>query len=211
MCISICGKVLLVSACLMAGTAVWSQQSQKPALPAATAGVSADVAVSFAAEQSETVPGQCCFWFKGGGADAAVTFWKGFGIAASLTGDTASNVAPGVDVNKIGYLAGPRYTWTAWRAAHQPRYQIFAQGLFGGAHGFDGLYPAGSGSAASTNAFALETGGGLNLFVTPHFGLRLIEADYVRTAFPNAAGDEQNDLRLSVGLVYHRTGAVSQR
>jgi len=106
--------------------------SQKPV---AQSKVSADLAVTFAAERSQVVPGQASFWFKGGGADAAVTFWKGLGVAASLTGDTASNLAPGVSANKLTYLGGPRYTYTAWKgnagAADQRRLQIFAQGLFG--------------------------------------------------------------------------------
>ncbi len=51
------------------------------------------------------MPGQTSFWIKGGGANAAVTFWNGFGIAASLTGDHASNVTPGVDANKITILS----------------------------------------------------------------------------------------------------------
>jgi hypothetical protein len=36
-------------------------------------------------------------------------------IAASLTGDHASNVTPGMGANKITFLAGPRYTWKAWQ------------------------------------------------------------------------------------------------
>src|ERR1035441_3259286 len=106
------GKVLLVSACLLAGAAGWAQQSQKPVQ---SDKVSTDLAVTFAVEHSQALPSQTNFWFKGGGADAAVTFWNGFGIAASLTGDHASNITPGVDANKITFLTGPRYTWTAWQ------------------------------------------------------------------------------------------------
>ena len=203
--ISIPGKALLVSACIMVGAASWAQQIQKPAPPAK---VSTDLAVTFATERSQVVPDVCCFWFKGGGVDGAVTFWKGLGIAASLTGDHASNVTPSVDVNKFSFLAGPRYTSTAWTGARDHRLQIYGQGLFGVSHGFNGLYPATGGATSSANAFALQAGGGLNLYLSRHWGVRLLEADYVRTAFPNAADDVQNDLRLAFGVTYHFAGAA---
>lgn len=212
--ISIRGRVLLVSACILAGSAGWAQQGQKPAQSAVYHAVSADVAVTFAAERSQVAPDQGCFWFKGGGADAALTLWKGVGIAASLTGDQSSNITPGVDADKITYLFGPRYTRTVWHEssarANERHLQAFAQGLFGRTYGFDGLYPASGAATASANSFALQAGGGLNLYVTRRFGLRLLEADYVRTLLPNAAADAQNDLRLSFGVTLH-LGSVRAR
>jgi hypothetical protein len=166
--------------------------------------------VTFATERSEVAPGQCCFWFKGGGADAAVTFWKGLGIAASLTGDHAANAMPRVDANKITFLVGPRYTWTTNAGnANRLRLQLFGQGLFGGMHGFDGLYPTSTGVTSTANSFAIQAGGGVNLLLTRHFGLRLVEADYVRTTMPNGYDDTQSDLRLAFGVTYHIGGAAA--
>ncbi len=201
---SIPGSALLVSACIMAGAAGWAQQGQKPAPPAS---LSIDFGITGAVERSQVAPNDCCFWFKGGGADAAVTFWKGWGIAATLTGDHAGNVTDYVDVNKISYMGGPRYTWTARTEAGNPRLQIFMQGLAGGSHGFNGLYPTSTGTTTSANSFALQAGGGVNLFINRNWGLRLLEADYVRTEFPNDADDKQNDMRLAFGVVYHVGGA----
>jgi outer membrane protein OmpA-like peptidoglycan-associated protein len=199
------GRVLLVSACSLAAAAGWAQQSQKPVQPAA---VTTDLAVTFAVERAQAVSNQK-FWFKGGGADAAVTFWKGLGLAATLTGDQASNVADGVDVNKLSYLGGPRYTFTAWKAQKGPRrLQVYGQGLFGGVHGFDGLYPADGEAKTSANSFAIQAGGGLNLYLTKRWGVRLLEADYVRSNLPNASDDVQNDLRLAFGVTYHLESAV---
>jgi len=198
------GKVLLVGACILAGAAGWAQQSQKPVVPDT---VSTDLAVTFAAERFQVLPGPASMWFKGGGADAAVTFKSGMGIAASLTGDHASNVTPGVDANKITYLAGPRYTWTAWQghtgAADNQRMQIFGQGLFGWTHGFNGVYPTTSGVTSSAKALAMQVGGGLNIYFTRNFGIRLLEADYVRTVLLNGSTNSQNDLRLSAGVTWH--------
>jgi hypothetical protein len=198
------GKVLLVGACLLAGATSWAQQSQKPVAPDT---VSTDLAVTFAVERSQAVSSQGSFWFKGGGADAAITFKSGMGIAASLTGDHASNITPGVDANKITYLAGPRYTWTAWQghatAADNRRLQVFGQALFGWTHGFNGYYPAMPAATSSAKSLALQGGGGINFYLTRNFGVRLLEADYVRTVLPNAAANIQNDMRLSFGLTYH--------
>ncbi len=198
---------LVTGVCMVAGAACWAQQNPRPQ---PVNSISTDIGVTFAVERSQTVPNQCCFWMKGGGVDGAVTFWKGLGLAAALNGDRGANVQPGVDVNKLSLLGGPRYTWTWWNQggiATRPRLQLFAQGLLGGAHGFNGVYPAPGAVNSAARAFAVQTGGGLNYFLTPHFGLRLIEADYVRTTFPNAAGNAQNDLRLSFGVVYHRGAA----
>jgi outer membrane protein OmpA-like peptidoglycan-associated protein len=189
-----------MSALILAGTACWAQQKPET--------VSTDLGITFATERSKVAPDDCCFWFKGGGADVAVSFWKGWGIAATLTGDQASDVTPGVDVNKISFLAGPRYTWTGFSGANHHRWQLYGQGLFGVAHGFDGLYPSGNTVKSSANAFALQTGAGLNYYFTRHWGVRLIEADYVRTEFPNTNDDLQNDFRLAFGITYHFGGAA---
>jgi len=207
--ISTRGKVLLVGACMLAGASGWAQQSQKPVAPAT---YSTDLAVTFATARSQVVPRQSSFWFKGGGADAAVTFSNGLGFAVSLSGDHASNVTPGVDANKIVYLGGPRYTYTAWQnhagAAGNRRLQVFAQGLVGWVHGFNGLYPAASGTTTSYGSAAMQAGGGMNLLFSKNFGLRLFEADYVRTALPNNGSNIQSDLRLSAGVTWHFKSAT---
>jgi OmpA family len=199
---SLRGCVFLAGACLPAAVAGWAQQA--PSAPKQS-NVSVDLGITFDAERAQLAPGNCdCFWLKGGGVDGAVTFWKGFGIAATFTGDHASNVTPGVDVNKISFMGGPRYTYTAWGAAgEKPRFQIYAQGLFGGVHAFDGVFPAPSGTVPTAGSLAIQAGGGFNLFLTRHIGVRVVEASYVRTELPNNGNDTQNDLRLGAGLVYH--------
>ena len=197
----ILGRVYLLSTCLLVNVAGWAQQSQKPAQ---TEKVSTDVAIVFAGELSRPDPSLSSFWFKGGGVDAAVTFWKGFGIAATLNGDHASNVFTGVDENKISLLAGPRYTFTLWKrhtgTADLQRLQLFGEGLVGIAHGFDFEFSNGSTSA---NELAIQTGGGLNLYLTKNFGIRPIEVDFVRTQIGATGFSTQNDMRLAAGVTYH--------
>jgi len=197
----ICERALLVSACILCGAAGWAQQGQKSVQPASD---STDLAVTFASERLKPDPSSCCFWLKGGGAEVAATFWKGFGIATTLTGDHAAKVFSGKDENKISFLAGPRYTLTAWKghtSVEDPRQlQLFGQGLIGGAHGFESSYTNGSTSA---NALAIQTGGGLNFYLTKKFGIRMIEADFVRTRLGTDGLNTQNDMRLSAGVLYH--------
>lgn len=201
---SICGGVLLAGACMFAATGAWAQTpSPQKQLP-----VSADLAVSFTAERGQLAgAGGGSFWLKGGGADAAVMFCKGLGIAASVTGNYTANAAPGVDVNQIEFTGGPRFILPVWTGHSGPtdqrRLQLFGQGLFGGVHAFDGVYPSASGVTSSANSFALSAGGGLNLYLSKRFGVRLVEADYVRTALPNNGSNTQNDMRLSFGITYH--------
>jgi hypothetical protein len=202
--ISIRGRVLLVGACILASSTAWAQQIQSGVKQTP---VSIDLAFTYAPELAKLAHGSCCFLLQGGGVDAGVTWRKGFGLAASLSSSHASEVTSDVDVNKISYLAGPRYTYTAWAKtagpSTKPRYQIFGQGLIGGVHGFDGVYPASSSTTSSANAFALDVGGGLNYYLAENLGLRLFEVSYLRTALPNDAANVQNDLRLAFGFTYH--------
>jgi hypothetical protein len=209
--ITIRGKMLLVSACLMAGTIAWAQQPQSSAMQPA---VLTDVAVTYSMEHAELVRGMCCFWMKGASADAAVTFWRGFGIAVSMTGEHTANYVSGYDVNKITYQAGPRYTYTAWTSnggtAATPRFQIFGEGLFGGVRAFNGYFPTNSGTTSSAGSFSIQAGGGVNVFFFRNLGVRLLEAEYVRTALPNGVDNVQNDFRLAFGVTYH-FGSIHHR
>lgn len=190
-----------VGMCLLAALGAQAQKAPSAALQP---GSSIDLAATYSPERAELAPGNCgCFWLQGGGVDAAYTFWKGLGAAVSLTGNHAGNVAPGVDINKITFTAGPRFTRAVWsgHGKHQ-RLQLFGQALFGDAHGFNGVYPAPSSVKSSADSLAIRTGGGLNLFLSKNLGLRVLEVDYVRSALPNNAADTQNDVQFSFGVVY---------
>ena len=201
---SICCCVLLASACLLSGNGASAQQNPGPSKPAP---ISTDLGVTYTVERGEQAPGNCgCFWLQGAGADAALTFWKGLAIAASFNSGNASNIAPNVSLKKLQFTAGPRYSYTAWTgrdAAANRSLQLFGQGLFGGVHAYDGTFPAPNGVANSAGSFALEAGGGLNLLLSKSFGVRLLEADYVRTSLPNNFSNSQNDMRLAFGMTWH--------
>jgi len=202
---SMCRKVLLGGACFAVGLLSWGQQS---ANKAQTPSVSIDAGINVAFERAYIAPGSCdCFWFQGGGADLGVTIWRGLGYALALSGDHASNVEPGIDVNKITYVFGPRYTFvplahkTHFKSAQ--RAQVFGEGLFGSTHAFNGSFPSTTGLHASADSFAMQIGGGIQIPIARKLMVRALEADYVRTSLPNNFSNDQNDLRLGVGLNYH--------
>ena len=172
--------------------------------PGKTPPLSFDVGITYARERAELAPSNCnCFWLQGGGLDAALTIWKGLGIAGTVTGDHLANYSSGIDINKISYLAGVRYTLAnrlGRKSSGGERMKFFAQALFGEAHAFNGTFPSASGLKSSANSFALQTGGGMNFFLTRRLGVRVFEADYVRTSLSNGFSNRQHDLRLAFGL-----------
>jgi outer membrane immunogenic protein len=156
------------------------------------------VAITYDMERAKiAVNGGSGFWLQGGGMNLAVPIHGRFGIAASISGGHASNIRPDVNLGKVTYLVGPRYTHDF------SRMQIFGESLFGGVHGFDGVFPAAAGTTSSANSYAIQLGGGLDIPLRNGFGIRAPEIDYVRTGLPNNGTNSQNDLRLAFGLSYH--------
>ena len=170
-----------------------------------------DVAVTYVAERAKIASIDCgCFWLQGGSMNAAVTFYRGLGVAANLTGGHASNIASGVDLDKVSYMMGPRYTYPfkSWFGHDFGRHdggRIFGEGLIGGVHSFNTVVPTSAGVAGAASSFVFQVGGGMDLPLRKGIGIRLFEADYVRSTLPNAGNSTQNDLRLAAGISFHFT------
>jgi outer membrane immunogenic protein len=194
-------SVLLASTCLIATVTALGQQSKGSG---ETAPVSADLSVTYSVEKSQLAPGNCgCFWFQGAGANVGFTLWKGLGVAGALTGGHA-NLAPGMSIDKIVYVLGPRYTF-ALPSPHAglPPVKVFGELLLGGVHGFNSIFPTTTGLTSSATSFAMQTGGGIDAYVSKRFAVRAIEVEYLRTNLPNNYSNVQNDLRLGFGVTYH--------
>ncbi len=158
-----------------------------------------EFSVGYNAIRANAPPGGCsCFYMQGARAEVDLHLNGWLGAVAEVSGAHASNInSSGDGVGMITYLFGPRVT-------HRPgnRLSGFAQALFGGAHGFDGYFPTTTTSSSTANSFALSTGGGLDLSLSHHVAVRILQADYLYTQLPNAAGDRQNNLRLGAGIVF---------
>lgn len=196
----IAGAWILFTLCL--GVATAQNASHKDHLFSRITPTS--TALTYSAERAKTVSSSCnCFWFQGGAIDTNWNVWNHLGIAAQLSGSHASNIGPGVDISKISVLFGPRYTWqpTRWKS-HRYQPSIFGEFLLGGVHAFDTVIPTNSGTSSNATAFGLQTGVGTNLWLTSHFGIRLLELDYIYSRLPNAGNSTQNDFRVATGVTW---------
>lgn len=168
--------------------------------PASTA---LDLAVTYTPERGKIASTSCdCFWLQGGGADAALTLYRGLGLAASFTGQHASGLTGGASLSKFDYLFGPRFTLHATGKSDAAKYstRIFTEALFGGVRAFDGTFPAASQAARNANSFAYQFGGGFDLSLSRRLGIRAVEASFYHSGLPNNASQTQDDFRLATGI-----------
>lgn len=59
-------------------------------------------------------------------------------------------------------------------------------------------------AGAGDHAYAFESrvGGGIDIPLSPHFVLRMVQADYEATTFANSVNNHQNNLLLGAGVVF---------
>jgi hypothetical protein len=192
--------VLLLGAVLSMDLVAQAQQK-----PASTYTTDVDIAITYVAERAKLASVDCgCFWLNGGSGNFAMTLLHGLGVAANLTGEHASNIGTGIDLDKVMFAMGPRYTYsTKLPVGKRPGIAVYGEGLFGGIHGFNTTFPSSTGTIGAASSFAMQFGGGLDLRFARHIGIRAVEADYVRSTLPNNAGNVQNDFRLAGGVSFH--------
>ncbi len=164
----------------------------------ATTSHEVNTAISYNTQHSNLTTGDG-FWLQGGAVDVSAEIHQGLSVVVSISGAHAGNIlGSGVSLTTIDALAGPRYRWTP--ISH--KYAFFGQALIGEAHGRNSLFPAQQGAVSSYDSFALQTGGGVDLWFSRRVAIRLIEMDWLRTQFPNSTTNVQNNLRISAGLVF---------
>jgi hypothetical protein len=161
-----------------------------------------DLAVTYTAQYSNLVSDPT-FWHQGGSIELSTQTYRGFGIAANIAGTQIGNAAnSGVGLSMVTATFGPRYTWyRPIGGARKKSLAIFGQGLIGEAHGFNSYFPTAAGSLTDYNSFALQVGGGLDIGLSRHFAVRAIQADWLRTQFPNSTTNIQNTFRIGAGVV----------
>jgi opacity protein-like surface antigen len=195
---------LIVGTLLFVGTAVMlpaALEAQQPGTGGAPAEI--DLAVTYTPLRSNLTTGPV-FWQQGASAELSATFYRGLGMVASISGNHASNISPsGVDLTMVTTTFGPRYTWShRLHGGAERRLNVFGQALIGVSFGTDSVFPSASGVQSSANSFALQLGGGVDLALSRHFAVRPVQADWLRTQFPNDTTTVQNNLRLSAGVVF---------
>jgi hypothetical protein len=170
---------------------------------------SADVAVTFIFEHAQVaeINGNR-FWPKGGDVNASLTMWKGLGFALDVAGEHKSNIQNGVNLDKISFMGGPRFSFNLTRSGEslggrRPT-RAFVQGLLGPTHAFDSLFPGPNDVSTSANALSVQMGGGIDIPWKNGFGIRALEAGWIHSDYSNAAKDIQNDFRIGFGVSYRR-------
>jgi hypothetical protein len=161
-----------------------------------------DLAVTYT-EQYSNLVSTPTFWHGGGSAELSAQLSRGFGLAANVAGTQTGNAAgSGVGLSLVTATFGPRYTFYHPLGA-EPKHSlaVFGQGLLGQAWGFNSYFPTNSGAIRSDNSLALQVGGGVDLGLSRHLGVRILQADWLRTQLPNGTTDVQNTLRLGAGIV----------
>ena len=147
------------------------------------------------------------FWMQGSSAQFQSRLSLHWGIVADVAGLHASSIhGSSLGLDLITATAGPRFTWSPPRT----RLGLFGEGLAGTAHGMNSLFPVGNTTESSANSLALQLGGGVDLPISPHFILRPVQVDWVRTQLPNSTTNVQNNIRLGIGIVYVLRGAQTQ-
>lgn len=162
-----------------------------------------DVAVTYT-EQYSNLVSTPTFWQPGGSAEVSAQVYRGLGLAANVTGNNVPNAAnSGIGLSIVSANFGPRYTYyRPIGAEHKRSVAIFGQGLIGQAWGFNSYFPSMAGVRTDYISFASQVGGGVDIGLSRHLALRVFQADWLRTEFPNANTNVQNNLRLAAGVVF---------
>jgi hypothetical protein len=159
---------------------------------------SMEVAVTYNPTLANTVGGYGLS-MQGASVQVHGQFFRGWGVVADVSGLHA-NMLPhsmaGLDLITADF--GPQYTWLP---VHH-RLAVFGQFLVGETFGMNSIFPSTGGVSSSANGLALQVGGGMNLPLSSHIGVRAFEADWLRTSLPNATTNVQNNLRLGVGIFF---------
>jgi outer membrane protein OmpA-like peptidoglycan-associated protein len=165
-------------------------------------------------------PANRLYWLNGGSMSIAFNFNRYLGLVADVGGFGDSAIefpGPGggasTVVNSYGavfpYLFGPRLSFRG----HE-RVTPFLQVLFGGIDATKVMLNTGCGGAGCTplpseNKFAWTGGGGLDIKVSHHVAIRIVQVEYLMTNFENhnsGISELQNDMRFSSGIVFRFGG-----
>lgn len=195
-------RILLLTV-LVASATLLAQEQANQSAPMPSGAHPLELAMDYGTVHTNGPPGNCsCFWMQGGAADLSVGLFSNVSAVGEFSSYYAGNAnSTGQSLGLASYLFGFRYS-----VRTKSQLVPFGQALFGGVHGFDGIFPNSNGTLGSPNTFAMAVGGGMNVNLSRHFGLRVFQADYYLTQLPNDVNSRQNNLRISAGVVFRFRG-----
>ena len=128
---------------------------------------------------------------------ATTTFTFHLPASTNTAGGTFQSQA-----NMFTYLFGPQFNFPMVKK------RIFGEALFGGANtgAYGSLFRAANvtGLSANNNGFAMAVGGGIDLAISKHVGLRPAQLDYFLTRYEwkQIGINNQSNFRYQAGLVF---------
>ena len=168
--------------------------------------LSIDLAVTYTPERAELAPGNCgCFGCKGP-AWTRRYFLERLGHRRQLQQRPRFEHCPQRESEETSIHSRPAlqlYRLDRPRRSGQSQSATLRPGSVRRRSCLRWHLPCSERMANSAGSFALEAGGGLNLLLSKSFGVRLLEANYVRTSLPNNFSNSQNDMRLAFGMTWH--------
>jgi len=172
------------------------------------ASVQVEIFGGYSVIRANTVVSGASFSLSGADLSLALYVKDWLGIVGELGRYSQSDVAAsGFRLNLWDYQVGPRL-----RLRTHTQLAPFAQFLLGGGSVGGSLYtrslsPGVPPLRASGN-FLLTAGGGVDWKPSPRIGIRLVQAEWLYSQFPNGSGNDnrQDNLRLSTGLVFTLDG-----
>jgi outer membrane immunogenic protein len=153
-----------------------------------------EIGLGYAYFHANAPPAECgCFSLNGGGGNLVINMPRGVSLVADLTAAHANQInGTTQSISIFNYLFGPRYSYRT-----SSRYRPYGQVLVGGSEEFSNYA-----FVQDKNALAVSAGGGVSRVLNRHIAWNLVEADYVYSRLPNARNNDQNDLRVSTGIVF---------
>jgi hypothetical protein len=124
---------------------------------------------------------------QGWNAAGAFNITPTWSVALDLSGHYGSHLSV------FNYMIGPQFNW------RRDKSKVFVHGLFGKAQNHVDV-ANGTVNGIKSVGRALDAGAGYDWDYSPKFTIRVVQADFINT---NTFGTNQNDLRVSVGLIFH--------
>jgi len=136
---------------------------------------------------------------NGGSGGFAAALAHGVSAVADVGGYFQNNVDnSGRSLQVETFLFGPRYSFSRWR-----KWTPFGQVLFGATPRQRNPVRPKRHHLGKLQWILHECGGGLDWNFARRVSLRLFQADYLMTRLPNDVNNNQNNLRITVGVVFH--------
>lgn len=140
---------------------------------------------------------------NGGTGSVALSLTKSFSVVGEIGDYETSTVrsAGGASMTFVSYLFGPRYS-----IRKSDVLTPYFQTLFGGVKGSNPFLVTNNNLSGvihtDQNAFAWTVGGGLDAAVTRHIAVRVVQAEYFLTKWPDGVNNRQSSFRIETGLVF---------